>query len=449
VGHRVVARLRALGPAPSPRALAWRGVAPLPADARRPAGFPYDRPDGDGWRFAGRRAVASDAGLVWEATPMALERYHAAYAETVAALAAEGRLPEARRWLAAVLVGAPTHPYVRSRRVLALVEAAAHGLGDAAPIVAADARAIARAPEWDVRGNHLVANGAALVRAGDALRGAGARRRAALGAAILSTCAREQVLADGVHYERSPVYQGLVLEHFLVALETAAARGQPPPRGVEDAAARMVVALDEFVLPDGAFVRWRDGARASRCPSRPCGLGPRVGPARCPRRGPTRSFPAAVRDRRGRTRRSHARRRAAVPPDLPAHGHADALAYEVVLGGVRVVAGGTAGTAATTRSRPAPGRSRPVGRGPAEVRRVPHAGAAGRATSRAARAAAGRGRPRGFPRATAPSCGAAWRCRRAGRSSCSTRCRRAARTRSRTRRRWARTSPRARPRAGR
>ncbi|MFO0933856.1 MAG: alginate lyase family protein [Planctomycetota bacterium] len=346
VGHRVVARLRALGPAPSPRALAWRGVAPLPADARRPAGFPYDRPDGDGWRFAGRRAVASDAGLVWEATPTALERYHAAYAETVAALAAEGRLPEARRWLAAVLAGAPTHPYVRSRRVLALVEAAAHGLADAAPVVAADALAIARAPEWDVRGNHLVANGAALVRAGAALRGAGARRCAALGASILSTCAREQVLADGVHYERSPVYQGLVLEHFLVALETAAARGKPPPRGIEDAAARMAVALDELVLPDGAYARWRDGAPglALPLPALRAWAARRAGPLPAPRTG-TRSFPAAgfaiVEAGRDAVTLVGA---PPCPPDLPAHGHADALAYEVVLGGVRVVAG--AGTAA-------------------------------------------------------------------------------------------------------
>jgi len=346
VGHRLVARMRTSGPAPRGGSLAWAGIAPLPSDARRPAGFPYDRPDGDGWRFAGRRATATDAGLAWEATPTALERYHAAYAETVATLAADGRLAEARRWLAAVVVDAPTHAYVRARRALALVEAAAHGLEGAAAVVAADAAALARTPEWDVRGNHLVANGAALVRAGAALRGAGARRWAALGNAVLTACAREQVLADGVHYERSPVYQGLVLEHLLVALETAAARGVPPPRGIEEAAVRLAVGLQELVLPDGALVRWRDGAPGLALPLERlvAWAARRAGPLPAPRTG-SRAFPAAgfaiVEAGRDAVTLVAA---PPCPPDLPAHGHADALAYEVVLGGVRVVAG--AGTAA-------------------------------------------------------------------------------------------------------
>lgn len=348
LGHRVARRLRSLGPPPvGPAVGAWVGLPPLPAEAARPAGFPWDRPDGDGWRFAGARATPRDAGLQWDAPPTALQQYHAAYAEVVAHAARGGRLPEARRWLAAARAGAPEHPYVRARRALALTEAVAHGLGDAVPVVLADAAALARELEWDVRGNHLVANGAALVRVGGATRGAAGRRFARTGAAVLAACAREQALGDGVHYERSPVYQALVLEHLLVALETAAVRGEPPPRGVEAAAARLATGLEELTLPDGGLVRWRDGAPgfALGTPALVQWAQRRAGPLAPPRTG-SRTFPVAgfAVVARGDADAVTLVGAPPCPRDLPAHGHADALAFEAVLGGVRVVA--ASGTAA-------------------------------------------------------------------------------------------------------
>lgn len=355
--HRLVRALRRrAGRTPPPAKGVFAGLAPLPPESRRPAHAPFDRAldgaEAARWSFAGAPAhVTAEGALVFErGEPSALERYHAAYAEVVRARAEAGDLNGAARWLRALLAAetSPAHPYVRARRVLALVEARGHGLVEAEPVLLADAAALAAEVERDVGGNHLLANAVALHRAGHAFRGAAARGWAELGRTLLSACARTQVLADGVHYERSPAYQGLVLEHVLTALETAASVGRAPPAGVEDAAKRLAAALSDLVLPDGALLARGDGAPGLSLPV-PALLawaGRRAGPASAPR-GETRLFPAA-----GIAIAEDAATRSAItlvacapcPRDLPAHGHADALAVEVVLFGRRVIA--SAGTAA-------------------------------------------------------------------------------------------------------
>ncbi len=354
--HRVVRRFKARGGPPVVAPAAWRGLAPLPAESRRPLRAPFDRPLDAGsparWSFAGAPAALSGAdALVWEREEAtALERYHAAYGEVVRALADGGDLAGALRWLRALTAAEtePAHPYVRARRVLALVEARARGLSAADPVLVADAAALAGSVELDVGGNHLLANAAALHRVGHAFAGPTAARWADRGRTLLSACARGQVLDDGVHYERCPSYQGLVLEHFLTALETSASVGRAPPAGVEDAARRLAVALEEFVLPDEALLRRGDGAPGLALPTDAllAWARRRTGPAPAARRG-TRIFPSA-----GLAILDDAPTRSALslvacapsPRDLPAHGHADALAVEVVLGGRRVIASsGTAG----------------------------------------------------------------------------------------------------------
>lgn len=292
-----------------------------------------------------------------------LARFEAEYLEDVRALAETGDGAAASaafsRWLTA-RNGAgedSRHPYVRSRRILSLVEARAHGVSGVEATIAEDAAALERDVERDVGGNHLVANGVALHRAGAALASPSSKRWRLRGASILAACVRGQVLADGVHYERSPVYHAIVLEHLLVAMETAAARGEAPPRGVDDAAGRMTLALAEMLLPDGAPPRWRDGADEMALPWRALlawGMR-RAGPLRAPRTGP-REFHAAclaiLATDDGRSAASFVAA-APCPRDLPAHGHADALSYEAVLDGVRVVASSGTSTyeAGATRDR--------------------------------------------------------------------------------------------------
>ncbi len=395
---------------------AWAGPPPPPPESVRPLSRPFDGPEDGVWRFAGRAVPAVDGGPDWrpDSFPSRLAVFHAHYLDWLAALAASGDLPAAAREFArwrearAAFLPDADHAYVRSRRVIALVAARALGLegargpGEVDAEIARDADTVHRRPEWDVRGNHLVANGAALVVAGHALRGRAASRWRVRGAGILTSCARLQVAGDGLHHERSPTYHALVLEHFLRALDACAASGDAPPAGVEEAARRMAVALAETVLPDGEPLRWRDGAPgrarppAGRRARGARGAGPRAPPgprAGAPRRpGPGGGGPrpppggprpggraaapglalphagllawgarrggAPARVRRGSRAfpdsglaivetpdgRSAATLLAApaCPPDVPGHGHADANAYEAVLDGVRVVA--SAGT---------------------------------------------------------------------------------------------------------
>ena len=69
--------------------------------------------------------------------------------------------------------------------------------------------------EYHLLANHLLKNGKALVFAGVCLEGEAASRWLALGLDILLAEAEEQVLPDGGHFERSPMYHCIVLEDLL------------------------------------------------------------------------------------------------------------------------------------------------------------------------------------------------------------------------------------------
>ncbi|HBU63911.1 MAG TPA: heparinase, partial [Alcanivorax sp.] len=68
------------------------------------------------------------------------------------------------------------------------------------------ARALERQVEWPILGNHLFANGKALVFVGAYLTGEEGDRWLRRGLAILDREIAEQFLADGGHFERSPMY---------------------------------------------------------------------------------------------------------------------------------------------------------------------------------------------------------------------------------------------------
>src|SRR5579883_2790561 len=65
-------------------------------------------------------------------------------------------------------------------------------------------------PEYHLLGNHLLANAKALIFAGAYLRGPDADRWLRQGLRIEHDQLREQILPDGGHFERSPMYHALV-----------------------------------------------------------------------------------------------------------------------------------------------------------------------------------------------------------------------------------------------
>jgi hypothetical protein len=78
--------------------------------------------------------------------------------------------------------------------------------------------ALRRNVEYDVTGNHLIKNGKALVFAGAFVQGEEAARWFHQGLRLLVEQAAEQVLTDGGHYERSPLYHVQVLMDYLDVL---------------------------------------------------------------------------------------------------------------------------------------------------------------------------------------------------------------------------------------
>jgi uncharacterized heparinase superfamily protein len=83
--------------------------------------------------------------------------------------------------------------------------------------------------EWDLCGNHLIRDSLGLAWAGRFFDGAEARKWLDLATSLAVEQCREQVLGDGGHFERSPMYHLHVMEDLLVVsslIEDLAAKAQ-------------------------------------------------------------------------------------------------------------------------------------------------------------------------------------------------------------------------------
>jgi len=328
------------------RQLRARAVRPL-----RRRRFPRTMPSGDFtplrvdfWRseaFAGMDGVAGDGAVDLLGKEFAfplrdwglpgeprLRRFHAHYGEEVLGWARRGDLAEAAQALAAWISTNPArygdawHPYPLSTRVgnwVAALSLAPELAGDG--VVASLRRQLAyleRNVEDDVLGNHLIRNARALVLGGLALD---EPRWRVQGLQLLRRELPEQVLPDGGHYERSPVYHLLVLRD-LIEVEAASAEDW-----LADPIARMRRFGAALCRPDGKPALFNDGsldlAPELELPSPPTGLSvfPDTGYAVL-REGPIwLAFDCGP----------------PAPPFLPAHAHADALSFQLWVDGRPVV----------------------------------------------------------------------------------------------------------------
>ncbi len=303
----------------------------------------------------GRRILAGRIRLLEQERPLAapadwsapdqspLWRYTLHYFEWLADLAATGdaRWVDAARlsiadWIAhhPRPAGIAWHPYPLSLRLFAWLHHAPKLLDNAPSafhraFVAAlhrQARHLSRSIEWDVGGNHLIKNLKALVTAGRCLPGHAAVGHRAL--QDLEQAVARQVLPDGMHEERSPTYHVQVMVDLI---DLADLLGDQTPTWLSDAIRRMGPALATLRLGDGGLALFNDGT---------------VGEAQLLAAIDARSGrPAAAADLpEAGYRRLTAGATVVLldagpccPDDLPAHAHADMLAFEMSSGTQRLI----------------------------------------------------------------------------------------------------------------
>jgi uncharacterized heparinase superfamily protein len=173
------------------------------------------------------------------------------------------------RWIAE---NTPGHgngwePYPLSLRIVNWCRwaLAGHALSaDAVQSLAVQARFLSQRLEYHLLGNHLWANGKALVFAGAFFAGDEPSGWLAEGLGILREQLAEQVLSDGGHFERSPMYHSIFFEDLLDLV--ALSHCQPglidaaTVDGWKRSASAMLGWLDAMTHPDGDISFFNDAA---------------------------------------------------------------------------------------------------------------------------------------------------------------------------------------------
>lgn len=200
--------------------------------------------------------------------------------------------------------------------------------------------------EYHILANHYLKNGKALFFAGMFFEGNDAGKWLNLGLKILREEAQEQILADGGHFERSPMYHAIVVEDYLDVLNLILSSKVQIESALIDLFESKAVAgltfLHDICMPDGEIPLFNDATFGiAPHPEKLFGYGQLIiGYVR-----PTYSTGLAICAKNSSG--FYVIRNAAdmlvvdcgpVGPDYqPGHAHCDTLSYELMLNGRRVV----------------------------------------------------------------------------------------------------------------
>lgn len=253
-----------LSSAPALRAAGgcWRGYQ-RPASMTGQATF----------RFLGVERELSTAADWNRADWQRLWLYNAHYFNDLTAAGADSRSDWHKalitRWVAQnpPAQGTGWEPYPTSLRIVNWIkwELAGNALDvRARHSLTVQVRFLRRRLEIHLLGNHLWANAKALVFAGMYFRGEEADRWRTKGLVLLRRELTEQILADGGHFERSPMYHAIVLEDLLDLVQLAILfPGALPEQDVKrwrKVVLRMLHWLRVMTHPDGGIAFFNDSA---------------------------------------------------------------------------------------------------------------------------------------------------------------------------------------------
>jgi uncharacterized heparinase superfamily protein len=348
VAFRLLRPLRATSVEASMHGLRRACAAWVPADRMPPA----LQPDGR-WCFHAHCRWVSAAAEWDDPGDPRLWRYHLHYFDDLRSAgdsSHSARLdPWIERWIAENPPGAGSgwEPYPVSRRIVSWLvwmlcdsrRANDARLGS----LSSQAATLFRRMEHDLGANHLLANAKALIFAGAAMEGPQSRKWLEEGLRILDAQLAEQVLPDGGHYERSPMYHAIALEDLLDLVQLATLFPMEPLRTRLDSwratAARMQAFLDAVSHPDGEIAFFNDAC-----------LGNAPSPSQLATYAARLGVPALTQERHEVALGESGYLRAARgpflllfdaapigPDDQPGHAHADTLSFELSVGRDRLV----------------------------------------------------------------------------------------------------------------
>lgn len=258
---------------PRPRLSPAPRLRPREGRYRQPAEREPSLKPGDTWRFLGEERVFRGADD-WNAPQVSkLWLYNLHYFNDLNARDAGHRREVHRRFVQRWVEENPAgqgvgwEPYPTSIRIVNWIGWALGGetLEPAwHDSLAAQARWLRHHLEWHLLGNHLFSNAKALVFAGAYFTGAEPEHWLRRGLALLERELREQVLADGGHFERSPMYHALAIEDLLDLVNLAGVYPDCFPRATlarwRSTAPRMLSWLSAMCHPDGQIAFFNDAA---------------------------------------------------------------------------------------------------------------------------------------------------------------------------------------------
>lgn len=249
---------------------------------------------------------------------------------------------DGRRWIAKWIAENPPfsgngwEPYPISLRIVNWIKWAVSGHsldGAASASLALQARFLSRRTERHLLANHLLANAKALVFAGCFFTGPEAAKWLDTGLAIYREQLPEQILADGGHFERSPMYHSIILEDLLDLLNIGA------PLELGDTVRHMLDWLAVLTGPDGRIAHLNDAADGiALTPEALFKYGEELGFSRPGRVTACRDLPQTGYARLTDGEWTLICDGAPIGPDYqPGHAHADTLTFELWHGTTRLV----------------------------------------------------------------------------------------------------------------
>lgn len=208
------------------------------------------------------------------------------------------------------------------------------------------ARWLERNIEYHILANHYLKNGVALFFAGSYFEGVEAQRWMEKGLKILSEETNEQILSDGGHFERSPMYHSIAVEDYLDVLNIMHANpglvDRDQVKSIQASTEKALMFLKDLCLPDHDIPLFNDSTFGiAPSPSRLFEYAQRIIGYQSPPQ--PQALSVTKKERSGYSVIRHNQDMLIVdcgevgPDYQPGHAHCDMLSYELALDGKRVI----------------------------------------------------------------------------------------------------------------